>query len=453
MTVNNYGAYYLSATAVAAVADEAAGKNTIRLALGDREIKTNTLNVDQGALQQNITIDGPAGVAANIVVQSSESFATFDLPPIKDGKATFSFAEIMKAIPPGKTGYLDITFGGVNRYLVVKRSSAGLSIEPAKALKELAPLYQEIAADLQAGQPLVITQHVIMWDWRFTGAGKGSKWADGNKPATNLYWGGGYGIYRMMKKSREWELVKEDGLTVAFRQVIKPTAFWQKLGVKRPFEVYVVLEGHLASEILEGYSAFAKDVFYPKAKKIDVGKGQEISAGGASRIMGLSGHLDVNGQIAIDQVREQAKAKNTPQSFKKGVYLTTCMSAPTYADSVAQENHFILLVNNEKIAPEGYVFMPLYSQIMQGGSAHNILDSVAKNYGLFHHKTIPHGIFVNTGSGLAPYLNQYDWDQDGDGVPNRIDPEPNKINENVKKTDKISIYLTGGRVLEIKAPY
>ncbi|MDI6731851.1 MAG: hypothetical protein QME05_04655 [Candidatus Margulisbacteria bacterium] len=361
------------------------------------------------------------------------------------GEVSVPFVEILRHIPIGKTEEVYIQNMTWHKSMFVARSTADITADPARAAqRSLQPLYEDIAGDLKAGKPVVITSHVVLWDADFTGEGcqrrdnsgncvRRSAWADGNNFQTNLYWNWGGGVYRMFKESQVWSLVNEEQLAdgpvrAVFKRTVKPNSFWQRLGIQNNFDVYAVFYGHTANNIVTGYASFANDLFGSAGEEIVLPGGTTITAGGQSRIVGFIGHLYYKGEEAIRQAL-------APISQKKGVFMATCLSAKNYADLVIQENAYGLLFGTDYMAPEGYIYLPLFQGIVEGQEGRGLRDRVRANYQASHpHESIPTSFFVNSTVGLERYLEPLEWDQDGDGLPNRIDPEPSVINQRVVET-------------------
>ena len=64
---------------------------------------------------------------------------------------------------------------------------------PKARADPLDPLYKRIAKDIKAGKPLVVTVHVALCSNKSIWCGS-SKLGNGDKPRTNLYWGGASGF-------------------------------------------------------------------------------------------------------------------------------------------------------------------------------------------------------------------------------------------------------------------
>ncbi|MFA5114274.1 MAG: hypothetical protein WC529_08275 [Candidatus Margulisiibacteriota bacterium] len=409
-----------------------------------------TLKLSHADIGRKLTITGTPGRELVVSVDNDQFYATHLLTIPQNGKLEIAFGEIMQYIPIGQK--VEVSFYDGNKTVLAFRAQrlvADFLPDPNKLEREITPFYQEVAADLRAGKPLVMEAHVVLWDWTFTGAGKGSSWANGRKPETNLYWGAGYGLYTMLKKDKQWELVKDEPRQAVFRRAIKPSGQWKNLGVTEPFTAYVVLDMHYANEIVGGYRAFAEDLVGSEPEPIALPDGSMIEAGGQSRVIGLIGHLDLDGGRVVKQT------VSAPPAQKKAVFMTTCLSAQQFADSVVTDNVYPLLFNTQYIAPEGYTFLPLFQGVAEGRSAKEILNAARSGYQHYHQDVaIPANFFVNAARGLTKYLYVYEGDSDGDQVQDRIDPEPFHKNKSEWAGKRLIIYPSTGERIEINtSPY
>ncbi len=406
----------------------------------------NYFSVENSWIERKLIISGPSGTRLEVNVNGGVIAEGLVLP--NNGKIEIAFAEVMKRIPIGITSALNIfVFAPSGRRTKVIsfnviRGTDGLQTDPAKNQnRSLQPLYAAIAEDLKAGKPLVISSHVVLWDADFTGEGcltadengtclSKSVWAQGDNFQSNLYWNWGGGVYRMFKQSPTWHLeqeqLQEDGsMRAVFSRTVTPNAVWRSMGVTAPFQTYAVFYGHKSADIVNGYSAFAEDLFGNTEDRITLPDNRQISAGGSSRIVGLIGHLFYKGEQAIIEASRRIERE-------KGVFIASCLSAPSFSDYVIQENSYGLLFSTDYIAPEGYIFLPLFQGIIEGQAGQGLRDRVRANYQAFHpRESIPNGFFVNSSVGLLPHLRPYEWDQDGDGMPNRVDPRPSVVDTQI----------------------
>jgi len=420
--------------------------DSVKIYMGGKSVK-NKIQLDNSMLEDELAIQVPPGTMhVSLVIETKYRYAS-DFTVDVDGKnvAKVSVARILRHLPFEKGMTLTVVCSGKKIYkkiYQVQRSTAGIVPNSGRAKKSLMPLYQQIAGDLRAGKPLVITANVVLWDASFGGK-KRVPMTDGNNPRQNLYWGAGYGMYHGFKNIFHWQLAAEEKDKMAvFKKVFTPNAFWQKMGVKKPFEVYVVFNLYRSKDIIEGYSDFAKNLFWDRPQRITLKDGKMIEAGSKSRIIGYVGHMATDGERAIREVRNSPGAKS---NGAKGVFITSCLSAPIFSRSVLDENTYGLLFTTGLFAPEAYIQNALFEAVARGSGGAKIINSVASAYANYHDK-YPSSLFVTSESTLIDsYSSPYDGDSDGDGIDNRIDPEPDKVNRFEKKGNSLIITTSNGR--------
>lgn len=385
------------------------------------------------------------------LIREQGSLIQFDISIDKQNEGKLEMAELMKWIPPGTKAAITVT--GIRgkkpfaRKIEIKRSSVDIIKDPGKSRKSIAPLYDRIAADLSSGKPLVITSNVVLWDASFGNKNKRASWADGKNPETNLYWGGGLGIYSAFKNVFGWEIAYEEkGKLAVFKKTFQLNSFWKNKGVKKPFEMYAVFNVYKSSDILAGYHEFARNLFGQASQSITLGNGKTITAGGRSHIVGYIGHMIKDGASEIQKVRRGMKLN---EGGTKGVYLTTCLSAPEFARHVLGENIYGLLFSTRLMPPEGYNQDALFRAIARGESGTEIPVSVSRAFEKYQ-GNYPKGLFISSASpGIEKYSMPYDGDSDKDGVPNRFDPEPDIRNKYEFKDKILTVITSTGKSVKI----
>ena len=425
----------------------------VTIFLNENELgKTVTLNnsmIAQGEIRYKAAED-VKGLTIRLTREQG-SLIQFDILKDRQNEGKLNLSEIMKWIPPGTGATITIT--GIKgkkpfvRKIEIKRSTADIVKDPGKAKKSIAPLYDRIAVDLAAGKPLIITSNVVLWDASFGNNNFRASWADGKNPETNLYWGGGLGIYSAFKKVFGWEIAYEEkGKIAVFKKTVQPNGFWKKRGIKKPFEMYAVFNVYRSDDILAGYREFAQNLFGARNQPITLKNGKTIEAGGQSRIVGYVGHMIKDGAGEIQKVRRQM---GLSKSGTKGVYLTTCLSAPEFAPHVLGENIYGLLFSTRLMPPEGYNQDALFKAVARGENGTEIPVSVSRAFERFQ-GNYPKGLFLSSESPkIERYSLPYDGDADKDGVPNRFDPEPDIRNKYEFKDKILTVITSTGKRVKI----
>jgi len=418
--------------------------------LGDKRVE-NKLSLDNSMLEDELTIRVPSGTKKiNLRIDQNQRYVYDFSAQVDDQNCVkVKLSQILRYVPFNRNTTLTITGSGrknSRKKLQLYRSTAGITPDPGRAQKSILPLYQQIARDLVAGKPLVITANVVLWDASFNGRRR-FPITDGNDPQHNLYWGAGYGMYHAFKKLFGWRLVGEEKDKMAvFKKVFTPNAFWQERGVKKPFEMYVVFNLYRSNDIVEGYRDFAQNLFGNRAQRITLKDGRVIEAGSQSRIVGYVGHMTLQGKKAIKAVRN---SQSTNSSEAKGVFMTSCLSAPIFSREVLDENNFGLLFTTSLLAPEAYVQNALFDAIARGARGDKISRGVASAYADYH-DNYPGRVFITSESPrIEDFSSPYEGDSDKDGIDNRIDPEPDKVNQFERNGDSMIITTSSGKRIVI----
>jgi len=424
--------------------------DSIKIYLGGKSVK-NKIQLENSMLEDELVIQAPRGTTQiNLAIDQQRGYVhEFTVKTDEKNVAIIKVASILRHLPFQNQMTLTVASSGKKNYkkrFQIQRSTAGIAPDPARAQKSLLPLYQQIANDFKAGKPLVITANVVLWDASFNGRRR-FPITDGNDPKHNLYWGAGYGMYHGFKNVFRWKLVGEEKDKVAvFKKVYSPNPFWQGMGVKKPFEVYVVLNLYKSDVITDGYRDFAKNLFGNRPQRVTLKDGKIIEAGSQSRIVGYIGHMTGRGKNAIKTVRN---SQSIAQGEPKGVFMTSCLSAPVFSHEVLGENTYGLLFTTGLLAPEAYIQNALFDAIARGLKGDKIIHSVASAYANYH-DIYPGRLFVTSESPrIEDYSSPYEGDSDGDGIDNRIDPEPGKVNLYERSEKGIVVTTSSGKRIEI----
>jgi len=424
--------------------------DSIKIYLGGKSVK-NTIQLDNSMLEDELVIEAPRGTThVNLTIDQQRRYVhEFTVKSDEKNVAIIKVANILRHLPFQNKMTLTVACSGKKNYkkrFQIQRSTAGITPNPGRVQKSILPLYQQIARDLVAGKPLVITANVVLWDASFNGRRR-FPITDGNDPQHNLYWGAGYGMYHAFKKLFGWRLVGEEkDKRAVFKKVFTPNAFWQERGVKKPFEMYVVFNLYRSNDIVEGYRDFAQNLFGNRAQRITLKDGRVIEAGSQSRIVGYVGHMTLQGKKAIKAVRN---SQSTNSSEAKGVFMTSCLSAPIFSREVLDENNFGLLFTTSLLAPEAYVQNALFDAIARGARGDKISRGVASAYADYH-DNYPGRVFITSESPrIEDFSSPYEGDSDKDGIDNRIDPEPDKVNQFERNGDSMIITTSSGKRIVI----
>lgn len=210
----------------------------------------------------------------------------------------------------------------------------------------LDPLYRRIARDLKAGRPLVITVHVALCSNRSIWCGS-KKLGNGDKPRTNLYWGGASGLTAWFRYRRKgYKQVFRDGgdgkvvvdRVVYRRRVGWISKRWKRFGVTKPFDVYLVGLAYRGRHIGKAVDALIRQTATGAGSTLKLKTGKTIAIGGRGHLVGYAGHnylMDTGGRWKWPKITRKRPV---------GYFMLACMSAQYLAPRLTHKlTHAVLL--------------------------------------------------------------------------------------------------------------
>jgi len=210
----------------------------------------------------------------------------------------------------------------------------------------LDPLYKRIAKDLKAGKPLVITVHVALCSNKSIWCGS-SKLGNGDKPRTNLYWGGASGFtawfryrnpgYKQVFRDRGDGKVILD--RVVYRRRVKwLTKRWKRFGVTKPFDIYLVGLAYRGRHINKAVDALIRQTATGVGGSLKLKSGLTIAIGGRGHLVGYAGHnylMDTGGMWKWPKITRKKPV---------GYFMLACMSAQYLAPRLTHKlTHAVFL--------------------------------------------------------------------------------------------------------------
>lgn len=280
--------------------------------------------------------------------------------------------------------------------------------EPWQRPRPLDGLYERIAEDLKAGEPLIITSYYGMWHVRSA------------QPERNLNWGGMFGHATMLKKARRDEVIKRHFLyprwtlvyeakaevdplrTLVFTQKVRPNKRWRRLGVKAPFKVYLVMMAY-ASQTGAGL-AMVRGLRQDKGPRLTLKDGVKLEAG-VAQVTGYFGHnffYDYENFFwrGFREIEERpARAK--------GVFAVGCKTArvPGFKQLIT-EPVYAYLYSKTLMGSEGYSTLALADGLLAQLSSAELVRHADKTYRDYQHMTRPNRRvgrpFVSHDKGVFP---------------------------------------------------
>lgn len=163
----------------------------------------------------------------------------------------------------------------------------------------LAGLTDRVIADVTAGAPLVVEVHVPLCDSSIIPCGN-AKLGDGDNPETNLYWATTPGFGRWFaRRGGGWTRAlatttatgDKDVLALhVYRKTVTTPAAWRKRGAPKRLAIAVVIRAWRGTAIDRALAAYAEDVSGKGERRVTLGDGQALAAGGAAQIVAWVGH-------------------------------------------------------------------------------------------------------------------------------------------------------------------
>lgn len=210
----------------------------------------------------------------------------------------------------------------------------------------LDPLYKRIAKDLKAGKPLVITVHVALCSNKSIWCGN-KKLGNGDNPRTNLYWGGASGFTAWFRhRRRAYKQVFRDAgdgkvildRVVYHRRVKWLSKRWRRLGVSKPFDIYLVGLAYRGRYIGKAVDALIRQTATGAGVALKLKTGKTLAIGGRGHLVGYAGHnylMDTGGRWKWPKITRKLPV---------GYFMLACMSAQYVAPKLTHKlTHAVLL--------------------------------------------------------------------------------------------------------------
>lgn len=267
------------------------------------------------------------------------------------------------------------------------RARPGAAPRGATSGADFGALYRRIAADLRRGRPLVITVHVALCDNLTITCGS-KRLGDGDAPATNLYWGGAAGLKAWFDHRRGWTRVLRapgDGRTVlervVYRQRVRsPAPNWRRLGVTRPFDVYLVGVGYRGVAIGAATKTFLEEVSTDRPTALALPGGVTLRAGGGSHVVGYAGHnhlMDVTIPPSVPFTRRSPV----------GWFVLACVSGDYFAPILTRGPAHALLVTKVFMYPGAFTVEGLVRGLVMGSSQAGVFQAGADLYARYQKRS------------------------------------------------------------------
>ena len=308
-------------------------------------------------------------------------------------------------------------------------------------------LYEAFAEDIKEGKPVVTTLSLILWK--------------DIAPEKNLYWTSGGGVYYYFKKYWKLEYEAEVDLKggsgkpfkiLVFSKTIKPNEYWKSKGITKSFKIYLMVRGFYWKDIELAYKDFSQNLFDIQDKSITLKDGTIISTKD-SRVVGLLGHRIEGGWGILGRTRKFSL--NPPI---KGSFIMGCTSGPYFQSYTMQRpNTYGLMFTRDLMFPGAFALQAMLEGMGEGLSGPKLIQKVNKSYS--EHQKLDHiqRLYINQEEVyFKKFENPFLGDADGDGIENRIDPEPTMPNNyefsddtNDSLFNSLKIHLSNGQKIKL----
>lgn len=195
---------------------------------------------------------------------------------------------------------------------------------------------------------------------------------DGDKPATNLYWGAGFGVKAFFMKSKDWQLVAE--ISNPHAPILERCIF------KHPSrDVFIVADAYRGREIaqaiwdfLQAASGRPGDVVTEGSKKV------QLNSAGSAELVAYVGH---DGLMDF-KLQDTPLAQN--DRLRRAIILS-CASKRFFAKDLQRSGATPLLWTTNLMAPEAYTLATALEGWMQHESDEQIRLRAAQAYDKYQH--------------------------------------------------------------------
>jgi hypothetical protein len=286
----------------------------------------------------------------------------------------------------GVGGFLFLWYGLGNTR--PEQSPVGLTAAPSpnltQALSTTRRPFAEAAVDcIQSRGYLSVTIHVALADHRIDGLA--TRFSDGNRPATNLYWGALFGVETHLIHAAGWRRAYTDdgdGVSilrrVVFQRRVQPTAAWRRRGADREFDLFVLANAWPADHIIAAMERPLHEALGDSTTVFQVG-GQPVEFGSGSVVIGYVGS---NG--LLEKYRDLfADLEPSVNPKQVGVFYLAPRSAVSLYAAIVQHGLYPVLLAREPIVPEAYVVDGILQALTQGDLDEGFLTAAAEQYARF----------------------------------------------------------------------
>lgn len=193
---------------------------------------------------------------------------------------------------------------------------------------------------------------------------------NGDDPARNLYWGGGYGVRAFFQISRDWERVGK--CQPEKYPVLERCVFRHK---RQP--VYMVADAYRGREIKRALTDFFAFAAGRQPEPLTLAN-TKLVAGGGSNLLVYIGH-DGLMDFSLDEYPRASDSK------RRDAIMLACASKNYFAAPLRSTGAKPLLWTTNLMAPEAYILEAALTGWMQGETDEQIRTRAAQAYNRYQH--------------------------------------------------------------------
>lgn len=198
---------------------------------------------------------------------------------------------------------------------------------------------------------------------------------NGDNPATNLYWGAGFGVRTFFGKSRDWLRVNSSNASVKSPSVVLERIVFRH----RKTGAYLVAEAYRGSYIRQATEDFLAAAAGNPGEKLTVsveGKEIELHLGGSANLLAFIGH---NGLMDFQLTSIPRKRDEK----KREAIILACASKNYFTNPLRATGAQPLLWTTNLMAPEAYVLSAALDGWLNHESGEQVRLRAAKAYSTY----------------------------------------------------------------------
>lgn len=197
---------------------------------------------------------------------------------------------------------------------------------------------------------------------------------NGDNPATNLYWGAGFGVRTFFSRSNDWQLV-------ATMPGPDPAVLERLIFKHKRQDIYLIADAYRGKEIAQATWDFLQSASGRPGNAIDIKQGNQtttINSGGSAELLVYVGH---NGLMDFD-LKTNASARDDRR--RKAIILA-CASKQYFSKVLEPTGAKPLLWTTNLMAPEAYVLAAALDGWINQESDEQIRMRAAQAYNKYQH--------------------------------------------------------------------